>query len=102
MPSRPQIGMKTDAKMNDEQKKVMEDIFELNDKKEKQDVVNVSSITFKNANELFERNKEEVKSQDNNETITDNNKLPIAINNKENVFTKILKAIKNFFHIKSK
>lgn len=88
--------------LSDEQKKVMENIFELNDQKEKQDVANVQTITFKNANELFERNKEEFESQDNDETITDNNKLPIAINNKENVFTKVLKAIKNLFHIKSK
>ncbi len=88
--------------LSDEQKKVMEDIFELNNKKERKDVVSVSTITFKNANELFERNKEEFECQYNNETITDNSKLPIAINNKENVFTKILKALKKFFHIKSK
>ena len=86
--------------LNDEQKKVMEEIFELNDKKEKTNVTAAPMTTFKDANNLFEH-KEKSEEQERNEKITDNNKLPIAINNKESVFAKILKAIKKFFHKKS-
>ena len=87
--------------LDDEQKKLMEEIFELNDKKEKSNIATAPITAFKDANDLFEH-KEKSEKQENNEEIINNNKLPIAINNKENVFTRILKAIKNFFHIKSK
>lgn len=88
--------------LNDEQKKVMEEIFELNDKKEKQNTTTAPIITFKDANNIFEYSKDETEKQKENTETSDNNRLHTVISNKKNLFLNIVNVIKNFFHEKSK
>lgn len=87
--------------LNNEQKKVMEQFYELNEEKEKL-IYNNNIENSTNTKEInvFETRKVKSKIENNiekNENDDNQHLLPIVVNKKDNIFTKIISAIKKLF-----
>ena len=87
--------------LNNEQKKVMEQFYELNEEKEKL-IYNNNIENSTNTKEInvFETRKVKSKIEKNiekNENDDNQHLLPIVLNKKDNIFTKIISAIKKLF-----
>lgn len=87
--------------LNNEQKKIMEQFYELNEEKEKLIDNNIERNINKKEINVFENRQVKPKEVEHNIEKTNNDDkqqlLPIVVNKKDNIFTKIISVIKKFF-----